>query len=105
MANFLFFGINSVGQLGIGEKDNQNKPFLLMNDNSISFLIGGDREDELVEWTHEKHILFSDCFKERILTFVLFLKRNLLKTKLKISKFILLRSLRNNLKFSFFLTK
>ena len=80
------FGYNYYGQLGIGNNENQNKPILLMKDDSISILIGGK---SMMEWSHENHIHFPDSFKKRILLFVLFLKRNQIKTGLKIPKFVL----------------
>jgi len=62
------------------------KPILLIKDDNINFL-----DNALVErnWTSNKHNEFSESFKQRVLLFVLHLKRNQLKIGLKIPKFVL----------------
>jgi len=62
------------------------KPKLLIKDDNINFL-----DNALVErnWTSNKHNEFSESFKQRVLLFVLHLKRNQLKIGLKIPKFVL----------------
>ena len=68
------FGYNRNGQLGIANNEFiQNKSILIMKDDSISFIINRKVENK---WTSENNIHFSSSFKQRILLFVLFLKRN-----------------------------
>ena len=92
------FGDNSHNQLGIcfskcklkqdewGKYLYLDKPTLLMNDKNISIINTGTRQ---INWTHQQHKYFSLEFQQRIHTFLLFLKRNQMKTGLKIPKFVL----------------
>jgi len=82
------FGENSYCQLGLGTHTGYNLdiPKLLMKDQNIE--IFGDNATYL-EWSCKNHNSFSKEFQQRIHTFLLFLKRNQMKTGLKIPKFVL----------------
>ena len=74
------------GQLGNGENENLNSPTLLMKDENILILMSGEIK---TEWNPENHVHFPLEFKQIILTFILFLRRNHQQTNLKIPKFLL----------------
>ena len=77
-------GDNEYGQLGLGHKENVFKPTLLMTNKTIKFY-----NSMPTQWTSENHKNCAPSFKQRIIAFVLFLKRNQMKTGLKIPKFVL----------------
>ena len=77
-------GDNKYGQLGLGHKENVFKPTLLMTNKTIKFY-----NSMPTQWTSENHKNCAPSFKQRIIAFVLFLKRNQMKTGLKIPKFVL----------------
>ena len=79
-------GDNNYGALGLDNNVSVNIPTLLMTNSTIK-IYGCD--DEIMEWSHIHHKFYSLDFKNRIYTFVLFLKRNQMKTGLKIPKFVL----------------
>jgi len=92
-ANTSIIYLNNGELLGFGDdfqKDHKweeiVKPKLLIKDDNINFL-----DNALVErnWSCENHKTSPESFKEIVLLFVLHLKRNQLKTGLKIPKFVL----------------
>ena len=88
------FGENIDGQLGksvdnslkLATKSNVFESILIMKDTNISML---NNVCVKQNWTYNNHIYFSDAFKQRILLFVMYLKRNQMETKMKIPKFVL----------------
>jgi len=79
------FGDNTYGQLGL-EKDELNihTPTLILTNSTINL-----QEQQIqIMWKHHNHIHYSTKFKQRIDTFMFFLKRNYMSTGLKIPKFV-----------------
>lgn len=77
------WGKNDCGKLGTGNKEDQHKPVLMMKNENIFSINGGRR---VLIWSPEDHKYFSSSFQQRILLFLLFLKRNQSQTGLKIPK-------------------
>jgi len=83
----LIFGRNEYGQLGIEDHNTcYDEPTLSMTNSTINLW---EQIQTPILWHHRNHINYSKQFKQRIYTFLLFLKRNQVKTGLKIPKFLL----------------